>query len=108
MKKVGKIGVDWVLDAISLYKDKIPSRGAIVSHNGGVSKLGTKIPAGLYIYDSPEKDDGKNDCDDWVSCYITKKVNSGFHFYVDIKDLSFVMSKDDAKKYNFDVNSTLH
>jgi len=23
-------------------------------------------------------------------------------------DLSFVMSKDDAKKYNFDVNTTLH
>lgn len=42
------------------------------------------------------------------SCYITKKKGSNFHYYVKKSDLSFVISKDDAKKYNFGVNTTLH
>jgi hypothetical protein len=84
-----------------MTKNKITlTKGCIVFHDGGTSMFNTNIPRGHYIFDSIEKDDGKIG-DDWISCYITKKINSGFHYYVKCDDLMYVMDKNEVKKVNF-------
>lgn len=100
---MGVKDTDWIKDGVVVGKDSPFTKGCIVFHPGGKTKYGTDLPKGLYIFDSFEKDDGKIG-NDWATCYITKKVNSGFHWYMDCSTLTYIMSKDDAKKFGVDVN----
>ena len=99
--------MDWIKDAIKSPLKVDFTKGCILYHPGGKGMYKTNIPSGLYIFDSIEKDDGKDTDGSWVSCYITKKVGSGFHYYVKCTDMKYVASKDEAKKFSITVNSTL-
>jgi hypothetical protein len=95
--------VDWVLDAIMDNRYTPLTKGCVVAHKNGMSNYGQVITPGLYVFDSFEKDNG-----DKVTAYITKRFGSGKNYYVNVSSLAYVMSKDDAKKYNLDTHDKLN